>query len=306
VDDPPDGARGDGGTGRMIRRPDWLRVRAPSPAQAASMRAMRELLRRMNLRTVCQGAMCPNAVECWGAGTATFMLLGETCTRACRFCGVPTGNPGGRLDVDEPRRISEAVEALGLTYVVLTSVDRDDLDDGGSEHFATTVDRIKRAVPDAVVEILVPDFSGDPRSLNRVLTSAADVLGHNIETVRSLSPRLRDPRAKYETSLAVLSYFRTGAKEPERRIKSGLMIGLGEARREISETLEDLRSAGVDTLSVGQYLPPTASSARVARYVSPEEFEDIAREGRALGFRAVVAGPLVRSSYHAREAYEAT
>jgi len=288
----------------MSRRPDWIKARAPTPAQADAMRGMRDILKRHGLHTVCQGALCPNAVECWGAGTATFMLLGDVCTRACRFCGVATGDPGGRVDADEPRRVAEAIGELALDYVVLTSVDRDDLDDGGSELFAETVDRIKQARPEAIVEVLIPDFSGDPRALNRILRSGADVLGHNVETVRSLTPRMRDRRASYDQSLAVLSYLRAGGSSSGQRIKSGLMVGLGELRREISEALEDLRAAGVDTLTVGQYLRPTSAAVPEARFVPPGEFEEIEAEARALKFRAVVAGPLVRSSYHARELFE--
>jgi lipoic acid synthetase len=289
----------------MSRKPDWVRVRAPTPSEVESMRAVREVLGRHDLRTVCQGAICPNAIECWSAGTATFMLLGDTCTRACRFCGVKTGDPGGRIDADEPRRVAEAAAELGLRYVVLTSVDRDDLEDRGSELFGEAVEAIKRRSPAAIVEVLVPDFSGDPRALNRILASGADVIGHNVETVRSLSAKLRDRRAGYDQSLAVLSYLRAAARGANARIKSGLMVGLGELRREVSETLDDLRRVGVDTVTVGQYLQPTAAAADVVRFVSPAELDEVAAEARALGFRSVIAGPLVRSSYHAREAFEA-
>jgi len=289
----------------MSRKPDWIKTRAPSAEQADAMRAVRGVLERHRLRTVCQGALCPNAVECWGAGTATFMLLGKTCTRGCRFCGVPTGDPGRVTDPEEPQRIAEAVRELGLAYVVLTSVDRDDLDDGGSGLFAETVERIKDANSQTIVEVLIPDFNADPRALNRIIASGADVLGHNIETVRSLTPKLRDRRASYEQSLTVLSYLRSGIETGRRRVKSGLMVGFGELRREISDTLDDLLEAGVDTLTIGQYLQPTRSAVPEARFVSPEEFDEMASEARALGFRGVVAGPLVRSSYHARELFEA-
>jgi len=218
---------------------------------------------------------------------------------------VPTGNPGGRVDADEPRRIAEAAAELRLRYVALTSVDRDDLADGGSELFARAVEELKRRNPRIAVEVLIPDFSGNPRALDRIVRSGADVLGHNVETVRSLSPKMRDRRAGYEQSLAVLSSLRAGATDPARRVKSGLMLGLGELRSEVSETLEDLRRAGVDTVTVGQYLRPTAAATPVTRFVSPAEFEEVAAEARAFGFRSVISGPLVRSSYHARDAFEA-
>lgn len=288
----------------MAIRPDWLRVRAPTPAQAVGIRAVRAVLGRHGLRTVCQGALCPNAVECWGARTATFMILGSVCTRSCRFCVVPTGDPGGRVDESEPRRLADAVAELGLKYVVLTSVDRDDLNDGGAELFAESVERVKRAGPEIRVEVLIPDFSGDPRALNRVLSSGADVFGHNLETVRSLTAELRDRRASYEQSLTVLGYLRASGKRGDVRVKSGLMVGLGETRSDIQRAFADLREAGVDTLTIGQYLRPSAQATPIVRFVPPEEFDELASEARDHGFRSVVAGPLVRSSYHALEAYE--
>jgi lipoic acid synthetase len=288
----------------MSRRPEWLRVQAPTPPQAEGMRSVRGLLDRYRLRTVCQGAVCPNAVECWGARTATFIILGEVCTRACRFCGIPTGDPGGAIDEEEPARLAAAVSELGLRYVVVTSVDRDDLADGGASVFAEAVGRIRIAQPEARVEVLVPDFRGDPRSLNRILAAGADVLGHNIETVSSLTKQLRDRRASYRQSLTVLSYLRAAAGEARARVKSGLMLGLGETRSEIRETLRDLRSAGVDIVTIGQYLQPRRSAAPITRYVPPEEFDEIAREAREIGFPSIASGPLVRSSYHAAELYE--
>jgi lipoic acid synthetase len=288
----------------MAIRPDWLRVRAPTPAQAAGIRAVRAVLSRHGLHTVCQEALCPNAVECWGARTATFMILGNVCTRSCRFCGVPTGDPGGRVDESEPRRLADAIVELGLKYVVLTSVDRDDLEDGGAELFAKSVELVKQAKPDVRVETLIPDFSGDPRALNRVLSSGADVFGHNLETVRSLSAELRDRRASYEQSLTILGYLRASEKRRDARVKSGLMVGLGETRGDIQRTFADLREVGVDTLTIGQYLRPSAQATPVVRFIPPEEFDELASEARDHGFRSVVAGPLVRSSYHASEAYE--
>jgi len=288
----------------MASHPEWIRVRAPSPREASGIRAVRDVLERHGLTTVCQGAICPNAVECWGARTATFMLLGGVCTRACRFCGVATGDPGGTVDSDEPRRLAAAVAELGLRYAVLTSVDRDDLSDGGAGLFAEAVDRVKAAVDGIRVELLLPDFAGDRGALDRLLATDADVFGHNLETVRRLTPAMRDRRAGYDRSLGVLSHLSAGARTG--KVKSGLMVGLGEARAEIDEALGDLRDAGVDIVTVGQYLRPDRHAAPVQRYVPPAEFDGISTRARRMGFTAVVAGPLVRSSYRALEAYEAS
>ncbi len=285
----------------MSERPDWLRVRVPTPAEAEGMAALRAVLGRHALTTVCQGAVCPNAVECWSARTATFMILGDTCTRACRFCAVTTGNPAGAVDRGEPARVALAVEELGLSYVVLTSVDRDDLGLVAAELFAETVERIKSSSESIGVELLVPDFGGDPEAVEIIARSRADVLGHNIETVRRLSPRLRDPRAGYGQSLQVLEQLRAcGGGAP---VKSGLMLGLGETAEEVRNTLADLHSAGVEIVTMGQYLRPTPASVPVERYVPPDEFEKLAIIGRDLGFASVIAGPRVRSSYHAEQAF---
>jgi len=286
-----------------MRRPDWIKVRAPSPEDAREMRAVREVLAEYRLTTVCQGAICPNAVECWSARTATFMLLGGVCTRACRFCAVPTGNPGGALDSDEPRRLSEAVRELGLRYVVLTSVDRDDLADGGASVFAEAIRRIKEEDEAIRVEALVPDFGGDDGALATIAAAGADVIGHNIETVRRITPLVRDPHAGYELSLSVLSRLKELA--PDTITKSSLMLGLGEERGEVSEALSDLRSVGVEIVTLGQYLRPTDAAYPVARYVPPEEFAELREEALGLGFSYAVAGPFVRSSYRAAEAYAA-
>ena len=284
----------------MSRHPEWIRVRAPSSNEAVGIREMRDLLQRHRLTTVCQGAICPNVVDCWAARTVTFMLLGEVCTRACRFCGVPTGDPQGVVDRDEPERLAGAVVELGLRYVVLTSVDRDDLPDGGADLLAATVDRVKAAVAGVRVEILIPDFRGDRRALARLTATEADVFGHNVETVRRLTPAFRDRRAGYEQSLAVLAYL---GKHGAAKTKSGLMVGLGETRAEIRETLTDLRSTGADIVSIGQYLRPSERCAPVERYLPPDEFAEIEAEAEAMGFGAVVSGPLVRSSYRALEAF---
>jgi lipoyl synthase len=261
------------------------------------MREVREVLHEEGVRTICQSAQCPNVVECWSARTATFLLLGGVCTRACRFCAVPHAARGEDLDPKEPARVASAVSKLGLRYAVLTSVDRDDLEDGGSEAIAETVRAIKRGSPATRVEVLLPDFGGDPRSLSRVLSAGADVLGHNVETVRRMSPALRDRRASYQGSLDVLSYLRQGAAG--RPVKSGLMLGLGEEPREIRETMADLRAVGVTSITIGQYLAPSRQAAPLRSYVPPEDFDALGREARALGFSPVASGPRVRSSYHA-------
>ncbi len=264
------------------------------------MRAVRGVLEEERLHTICQGARCPNVVECWSAHTATFLLLGEVCTRACRFCAVRHGRWGEEIDPGEPGRVAAATRRLGLRYVVLTSVDRDDLPDGGAAAFCRTVEAIKQGSPDTRVELLLPDFGGAPLSLTHVCASDADVLGHNLETVRRISPVLRDPRASYERSLEVLAFLRLGGRG--RPIKSGLMLGLGEERDEVIEALTDLRAAGVSSLTLGQYLPPLRRAAPLRRYVAPEEFDLLAQEARGLGFDTVAAGPRVRSSYHAEAA----
>jgi len=287
----------------MSERPSWIKVRAPTAAEAEEMRRVRDVLRKHRLTTICQGALCPNAVECWGARTATFLLLGDMCTRTCRFCGVPSGDPRGAVDEDEPKRIADAVEELGLRYVVLTSVDRDDLPDGGSDLFAKTIRRVSQAHEETRVEALIPDFSGRTRDVETILDAAPDVVAHNIETVRRLTQTLRDRRAGYEQSLSVLEHIsRHGGGI---RVKSGLMLGLGETSSEVDETLRDLYKAGVRIVTIGQYLRPTSHAAPVERFVPPDEFERIEERARAIGFSAAIAGPLVRSSYHAAEAFRA-
>ena len=288
----------------MPSHPSWIKVRVPTPAQSAGMAEMRELLARHHLETVCQGAQCPNVVECWSARTATFMVLGEMCTRNCRFCDVPTGNPGGAVDGDEPDRLAAAVRELGLKYVVLTSVDRDDLPDGGADAFARVIERIASATDDVTIEALIPDFGGERASLDRILATSVDVLGHNLETVQRLTPALRDRRAGYQQSLDVLQHPAVGASG--KRIKSGLMVGLGESMAEIHEAMADLREAGVDMLTIGQYLQPSQKAVLADRFMPPSEFEQLAAHARSLGFKTVVAGTLVRSSYRAATAFAQT
>jgi lipoic acid synthetase len=282
----------------MNTRPDWIKADAPGPS---SKEKVGDKLDELGINTVCREANCPNQGECWGNGTATFMLMGDTCTRNCRFCDVRTGNPGGYLDGDEPGRLKEIVDELGLDYVVLTSVDRDDLRDGGAEHFEKAVKAIKE-IPDAPpVEGLIPDFSGETGSIELVARSGLEVLGHNIETVERLSPEVRDPRAGYSQSLSVLD--RVKEIRPDLVTKSSLMLGLGEKRGEVVESLKDLYRVGVDIVTIGQYLRPTKDQLPVQEFLDSSEFNELERVGEEIGFTSVVAGPFVRSSYKAKETY---
>jgi len=260
---------------------------------------LKQHLRSRRLHTVCEEALCPNIAECWGGGTATFMILGDTCTRGCRFCNVKTGNPAGLLDIDEPKRVADVVASSGLRYVVLTSVDRDDLPDGGAGIFAETVKEIKLGDSRVFVEVLTPDFRGNKADVKTVVDAQPDVFAHNIETVKRLTPRIRDPRAGYEQSLSVLRMVKE--VNPSIYTKSSLMLGLGEGDDEVLSTLADLRSVGVAIVTLGQYLQPSLGHIPVAEYVPPEKFEWIRREAERMGFLYVAAGPLVRSSYRAAE-----
>jgi lipoic acid synthetase len=283
------------------RKPDWLKVRAPSGERYAGLK---ETLRRLDLHTVCEEARCPNVGECWGAGTATVMLLGHTCTRGCRFCAVTTGNPRGAVDPREPEHVARAIASLGLKYVVLTMVDRDDLLDGGASHVASTVSALHERQPGLLVETLVGDFVGRHRDVETVLDARPEVFAHNVEVPRRLTPKIRDQRCSYDRSLDVLRHAKEHSSD--RLTKSSLMVGVGETDDEVIETLADLRNAGVDVVTVGQYLRPTPKHATVERFVEPAVFERYEREGRALGLAFVASGPLVRSSYHAAEAFMAT
>ena len=278
------------------RKPAWLKVRAPG---GDSFTHLKSLLRGLDLHTVCEEAHCPNVGECWGGGTATIMLLGDTCTRGCRFCAVTSGNPRGVVDPLEPEKVARAIADLELSYVVLTSVDRDDLPDGGAVHFARTVRAIKAANPDILVETLVPDFRGDPEAIRTVLGGGQEVFDHNVETVRRLQSVARDRRANYEQSLFVLRHAKS--VRPDVYTKSSIMLGLGETEDEVLETLRDLRAAGVDIVTLGQYLRPSAWHLAVSEYVAPETFDAYRRQAEAMGFLYVAAGPLVRSSYRAGE-----
>jgi lipoic acid synthetase len=279
------------------RKPAWLR--APMPA-GQRFDTVRQTVREHRLATVCEEAKCPNIGECWNAGTATLMLMGEVCTRACRFCAVDTGNPRGWLDADEPANAARTVQLMGLRYVVLTSVNRDDLDDGGAGHFAACVREIKRLCPGTAVEALTPDFQGALDDVATVVDSGLEVFAQNVETVRRLTHPVRDPRASYEQTLTVLGHAKR--HRPGVLTKTSLMLGLGETDAEVFQTMDDLRAIGVDILTLGQYLRPTVNHLAVQRFVSPEEFADLRGAALERGFLECVAGPLVRSSYRAEQA----
>ena len=280
------------------RKPEWLRVPLPGGPTYA---AVKDELRRLDLHTVCEEARCPNLAECWGAGTATIMILGDTCTRGCRFCNVKTGTYGGEVDWLEPRRVAEAVAQMGWRYLVLTAVDRDDLADGGAAIFANTVRMIHKKSPGAKVECLTGDFAGDLRALDVVLDARPEVLAHNLETVERLQGTVRDRRAGYAQSLAVLAHAKRSGKVTY--TKTSLMLGLGESDDEIVATMDDARAAGVDVFTMGQYLQPTRRHLPVARFVPPDEFARLRQIGEGKGFVQVVASPLSRSSYHAEQAF---
>jgi lipoic acid synthetase len=271
-------------------RPDWLKVRIPSGENYARLKGM---IDRHRLHTVCEEARCPNMGECWNAGTATFMILGDVCTRSCGFCAVKTGRPI-LLDTDEPARVADAIGLMKVRHAVITSVNRDELPDGGAAIFAETIRQARRVNPAVTIEVLIPDFRGVAWALRLVIDERPDILNHNTETVPRLYPRVR-PQAKYDRSLEVL---RRG-HEAGMVTKSGLMLGLGEQPGEVRAVMADLRKAGCDILTLGQYLQPTRDHLPVDRYVHPDEFGEYRREGRAMGFRHVESGPLVRSSYHA-------
>jgi lipoic acid synthetase len=281
---------------RRVRapRPEWLKVRLPAGERYARLK---RLIQQQHLNTVCEGARCPNIGECWGAGTATFMILGDTCTRACKFCAVKTGLPPA-YDLDEPRRIAAAICQMNLDYAVVTSVDRDDLADGGAFIFAETIRLTRESCPAIRIEVLIPDLRGDAHALRKVVDARPDVLAHNVETVPRLYPIVR-AGSRYRRSLEVLRTVKTC--NAEMLTKSSIMLGLGEQADEVLETMKDLREVGVDILTLGQYLQPTREHLPVERYYSPDEFRHLRNAGLALGFSYVESGPLVRSSYHAEK-----
>jgi lipoyl synthase len=277
-------------------KPEWLTVSSP---RGNTYENLKELFHGLNLHTVCEEAHCPNVGECWGGGTATLMLMGDVCSRACRFCMVTPGKPSGVLDHYEPENVAFALSQMGLTYVVLTSVDRDDLPDGGASHFAKTIKLVKERNPDILVEVLIPDFQGELADLKQVVDARPDVIAHNIETTMSLTPKVRDPRAHYWQSLSVLR----NVKKLSHHIytKSSIMVGLGETEEEVAQALAHLRQADVDFLTVGQYLRPSPRHLKVVEYVKPDKFARYKAIGEDLGFLYVASGPLVRSSYRAGE-----
>lgn len=281
------------------RLPPWFRQQIPDVVKIGDMK---NLFRGGRLHTVCESAHCPNMGKCWGSGVATFMILGDVCTRACRFCAVRAGRPEP-ADGEEPRNVALAVKELGLRYVVVTSVARDDLKDEGAGHFAETIREIRALMPQTKIEVLIPDFSGRTELLQKVADTRPEVISHNIETVRRLSPLIR-PQAGYDSSLSVLKHLKVLSSDIF--TKSSIMLGLGESREEVVETMHDLRATGCDILTIGQYLAPTQMKRhlKVERFVAPEEFEDLRRAGMDLGFKHVMSGPLVRSSYIAEEGYK--
>ncbi len=294
-----DGIKVKGEAAPATRKPSWLRAPMPAGERFDELRAV---VREHRLATVCEEAKCPNIGECWNHGTATIMLMGEVCTRACRFCAVDTGNPRGWLDAEEPANVARTVELMGLKYVVLTSVNRDDLADGGAAHYAACVRAIKERTPAVAVEALTPDFQGVTGDVETVVDSGLSVFAQNVETVRRLTHPVRDPRAGYDQTIAVLAHAK--AHRPAVLTKTSLMLGLGETEAEIHEVIADLRGARVDILTLGQYLRPTPNHLAVERFVTPDEFARYRAAALAAGFLECVSGPLVRSSYRAERVLE--
>lgn len=274
-------------------KPKWLRVKLPT---GKKFKNVRQLVDNYGLHTICQSGNCPNMGECWGAGTATFMILGNTCTRSCGFCAVNTGRPDA-VDWDEPERVGRSVKLMDVKHCVLTSVDRDDLRDGGSILWAETVKAVRRMSPGTTMETLIPDFKGDKTNIDRIVEAAPEIVSHNMETVRRLTRKVRI-QAQYDRSLEVLAYLKEAGLP---RTKSGIMLGLGETEAEVIQSLEDLRKADVDIVTLGQYLQPTPQHLPVQEYVTPEQFDSYKEIGLDMGFRYIESGPLVRSSYHAEK-----
>jgi lipoyl synthase len=278
--------------------PEWLKVKMPGSPRYMELK---QLMRGHQLHTVCEEAHCPNIGECWDRGTATFMVLGEICTRACHYCAVTSGRPTG-LDLQEPARLAQTVKMMGLRYCVITSVNRDDLPDGGAFIFAGCIRKVREQVPDCKVEVLIPDFAGSWSALGKVVKARPDVLNHNIESTRRVFPRVR-PRGDYQLSLDLLAQVKK--LDPGMVTKSGIIVGMGETRAEVVETMRDLREVDCDLLTIGQYLRPSVKHIVMDRYYTPAEFDELRQIGRELGFKHVASGPLVRSSYHADEQHEA-
>ncbi|TAJ07915.1 lipoyl synthase [Marinilabiliaceae bacterium JC017] len=275
---------------KRVSKPDWLKIQLPNTAE---YNWMNKTIRDNKLHTICTSGKCPNAAECWGNGTATFMILGDICTRACKYCNVKTGKPDP-VDWKEPLRIARSIKIMKLKHAVITSVDRDDLEDGGSELWAQTIEKTKELNPETTMEVLIPDFNGQPQLIQRVIDANPEVISHNLETVRRLTPQVRS-KAKYDVSLKVLKYIVDAGVVA----KSGLMLGIGETEEEVLEAMDDLLAVGVKVITLGQYLRPTPKHLAVEEYVTPEQFEKYKKIGMEKGFKFVESGPLVRSSYHA-------
>ena len=280
------------------KKPPWLKVPFPGGDRYSWIKSRST---RLNLSTVCEEANCPNIGECWNGGTATFMLMGDTCTRGCRFCAVKSAKYPPALDADEPSKLAGTIKNMNLNYVVLTTVNRDDLPDQGASHIARCIKATQRTSSKLLIEMLMPDFRGEKELVQQIIDASPAVLAHNLETVRRLTPEVRDYRADYDQSLEVLRYLKTNC--PEGYTKSSLMLGLGESRREILQAMDDMRDAGVDFLTIGQYLQPTKKHLKVLKFLHPDEFNELGRIGDQMGFDYVAAGPLVRSSYKAAEFY---
>lgn len=282
-----------------LKKPNWLRVNLEN---SPKLQKVKKLVHRHKLSTVCEEAKCPNLSECWSHGTATIMLMGSVCTRACRFCSVDTGNPKGWLDLEEPQKTADSVKIMDLQYVVLTSVDRDDLDDGGAAHYAKTIRLIKETTPQTKVEALTPDFSGNTEAIDLLHEAGVDVFAQNVETVERLTHPVRDKRASYWKTIDLLAYSKKA--RPDILTKTSLMLGLGEEEDELLKTMDDLRAAGVDILTLGQYLQPTQNHLPVMKYVHPDDFKRYREIGLAKGFYEVASGPMVRSSYRADRVFQ--
>ena len=280
------------------KKPPWLKVPFPGGDRYSWIKSRST---RLNLSTVCEEANCPNIGECWNGGTATFMLMGDTCTRGCRFCAVKSSKYPPALDTDEPSKLAGTIKKMNLNYVVLTTVNRDDLPDQGASHISRCIKATQKTSHRLLIEMLMPDFRGEKELIQKIIDASPAVLAHNLETVRRLTPEVRDYRADYEQSLEVLRYLKTNC--PKGYTKSSLMLGLGESRREILQAMEDMRDAGVDFLTIGQYLQPTRKHLKVVKFLHPDEFNELGQIGDELGFDYVASGPLVRSSYKAAEFY---
>lgn len=275
---------------KRVAKPDWLKIQLPNTSE---YNWMNKIIRDNQLHTICTSGKCPNAAECWGNGTATFMILGDICTRACKFCNVKTGKPGP-VDLKEPLRIARSIQIMKLRHAVITSVDRDDLEDGGAGIWVETIQKVKELNPGITMEVLIPDFQGEKRLVQQIVDAQPDVISHNIETVRRLTPLIRS-RAKYDLSLSVLKYIADAGVVA----KSGVMLGLGETDQEVLESMDDLVGVGVKVMTIGQYLQPSLKHLEVQEYVTPDKFNDLKEAGLKKGFKFVESGPLVRSSYHA-------